>query len=1056
MVDPSKDQFYQQRLSPWGHLGPGYGGHPSLAAAAAAAAATTPNSVASNLSPHLYDTSRLHHSLGGLHPTPPSTTTATSNRPNYGNPYPMHQAALLAAVAASDFSRQHGTSGSGRAEDANRAAGALSGAANVGPLPAHLPRHHSAYHPAYHDPYGYYNNGASGRDLTGQNSTARQHHHTSTSATPATSQNGYGSSASSYGALALKDFSNQQRAVAAAAAAMAAASSTSGLSKTSVSHPSQPRSHDASNGYKANHPSAQASQPSAYPTASFGFPSHNGPQTGLVAGNNGSSGNTTAQQLPATNPYGSYPFDVTKLGYQFATHHIPPAQPQQQQPQQQQRLPTQQTPQPPSHYQPSSGMIQSSMPSHPLALTSNAYSLTSKTTTVSKDAAQSAASKVTSTPAYTAPVASLPVTSQPPPSTSLLRGSLMRPHEYPPTASGKSLDEGPQNGVDMTSRSTTAASSQRFSTDVATSSYLSQLVSAPSPVAKLPLNSRPPPAVLATSTNTFRSPPRLVSPSTLTGALNMSQEVTKTPEESQRLSPKRKAVERPKMPENVFSEPASKKARLDLSWWKKSEGSSDRVADPYNFDEDEDKTETEGPSYARELSTLASVAASAERYIPNVPPPAPVVKPASEEPPSSVPSASASIINTDSPASSPGLNAGGYKFKSALLSRHPPPEPPKLSSKSVPLDFKVQLEDFVEACDRFVDDMNSKPVSISRRASVESFMAAQAAKAARKAEKKAEKEQQKAEAAERRAEREERKEREKMGIATTPTVSTMPIQPSADQPASLSIPTEPSIAPITPVKPEKSPKKRSRKSPKAETPTKAEMPLKTEAPVKAFEPNPVIPVEAVPVLPTALPPPPAPSEISPPLKEEPSLEDIKENEPLAVRKNLTNNNGVKEEKPKKGGTWALPIVPKMPQKSAVEKRKNLVPLPSVALPNKARTVESNSGAKASGVVDKKAVGGGGGLANVWLQAFGAKPPPPAPQRGPGTIKQEAGVDSKEKLTDIKPAKKTYLDIPPEKRRRPKPNFGGLIHFSPDWERAVQKHHEKSRLPGSLVDGIRVC
>merc|ERR1712008_511824 len=65
------------------------------------------------------------------------------------------------------------------------------------------------------------------------------------------------------------------------------------------------------------------------------------------------------------------------------------------------------------------------------------------------------------------------------------------------------------------------------------------------------------------------------------------------------------------------------------------------------------------------------------------------------------------------------------------------------------------------------------------------------------------------------------------------------------------------------------------------------------------------------------------------------IEDIKENEP---NKGLTNNNScnaVKDEKPKKsGGTWALPIVPKMPQKptGSSEKRKGLVSLPKVPLP----------------------------------------------------------------------------------------------------------------------------
>lgn len=328
-------------------------------------------------------------------------------------------------------------------------------------------------------------------------------------------------------------------------------------------------------------------------------------------------------------------------------------------------------------------------------------------------------------------------------------------------------------------------------------------------------------------------------------------------------------------------------------------------------------------------------------------------------PPVSSPSSSASAL---------GSNGGSaYKFKSALLSRgNIVLEPPKLSSKTVPLVFDVQPSYFVEACDRFIEDIHSKPVSISRRASVESFLAAQAAKAARKAERKAEKEQQKAEAAERRAEREERKEKEKLGLASPPSKS-----------------------------PKKKKSKKGSKDP--------------DEPIGA------------------------PANLL--------VEDVKEE---VTEKAVTNNN-VKEEKPKKGGTWALPIVPKMPQKPG-EKKKN-ASSPSKAV--KSKKAESANPANS---------GAGTGLANVWLQAFGAKP---AVSKN---IKQEVVTPSNstsasggpgDELKDVKPSKKTYLDIPPEKRRRPKPNFGGLIHFSPDWERAVQKHHEKSRMPKPLIDAIRV-
>ncbi len=45
------------------------------------------------------------------------------------------------------------------------------------------------------------------------------------------------------------------------------------------------------------------------------------------------------------------------------------------------------------------------------------------------------------------------------------------------------------------------------------------------------------------------------------------------------------------------------------------------------------------------------------------------------------------------------------------------------------------------------------------------------------------------------------------------------------------------------------------------------------------------------------------------------------------------------------------------------------------------------------------------------------------------------------------------DIPPELRRRPKPEFGGLIFFSPDWEREVLRFHEKQRVPTVLAKSI---
>merc|ERR1712141_840200 len=116
----------------------------------------------------------------------------------------------------------------------------------------------------------------------------------------------------------------------------------------------------------------------------------------------------------------------------------------------------------------------------------------------------------------------------------------------------------------------------------------------------------------------------------------------------------------------------------------------------------------------------------------------------------------------------------------------------------------------------------------------------------------------------------------------------------------------------------------------------------------------------------------------------------------------TNNNNpaVKEEKPKKGGTWALPIVPKMPQKPQGERRKGLAPLPNIPMPTKTKksevrpktTKSTTSGTHSTASGNSK--NAGGGLTNVWLQAFGANP------SATKTPKQEP-VDSKENLLEVK-------------------------------------------------------
>ena len=173
-------------------------------------------------------------------------------------------------------------------------------------------------------------------------------------------------------------------------------------------------------------------------------------------------------------------------------------------------------------------------------------------------------------------------------------------------------------------------------------------------------------------------------------------------------------------------------------------------------------------------------------------------------------------------------------------------------------------------------------------------------------------------------------------------------------------------------------------------------------------------------------------------------------------------------KVKKGTLWAMPIVPKLPQKPN-EKRKSQSTIATPVIPNSmnaAKKLEtlttgcrSNSenkqnttNASAKGISNENGEGnagnGTGALADVWRQAFGAvKPKKPievSPLNNKLLIKQEIDAETCKKST--------YLDIPPEVRRRPKPTFGGLIHFPPDWERAVKKHHEKCRLPMPLIKG----
>ena len=991
MVDPSKDQFYQQQLAPWSHLGGAspYGSHHPLPA--------THQS-------HMYGgPPRLNHSFPGLVPEAPSPapppphtapTTSTSHHGAAAHPYyPMHLAALsAAAVAASDFSRPlpaHSPATAGHSSS-----GGASAAASA-PLPAHLSRnpyqnyHHHAYMPSY---YG--------------------NHHTpppmSQPAVASRDANGYNPPPSSYAAIgSSKDLHS---------------ANVYNLSKNR--EPQHQATSDDRNGYKTTTDRGGASSqfqpfPASYPGPA-GLP-HNTAATPTV---------------PSTQSHSGYhyPFDMSKLGYQFGHQqppqsHVPPGGVHNH------HHPQQQHPQPPSAHP----------PPHPAQL---------------------------------------------PPSSSSLA------HSAGATAKG---DKGrSSNGINSSS----AQSSQDHPVQQATnlggppkpnfsSHYLDQLATHPSIKQLLPQKPHPPAAAVAptaagnttsTTATTPLSAPLLpatttshdhvkpTTPSTtastsvsgptssvIGGALSVpnsnptthhQNKLAKTYEVSTNKSHLQTAIENSDMSphptiRDTTNESSKRKASIDNTTTSIKVGASlpcstepppkrtklvNHDVDPYNFDEEDSigNISTTKPAIVDSNGVVESTRFGC--------------------------SSSSSAIKSESPASSPGGSSYSvYKFKSALLSRNSCgnnggstgnlQDLPKLSSKSVPLTFENlgQTNMFIEACDRFMEDLNSKPMSVSKRASVESFVAAQAARAAIKAGKKAEKEQQKVQAAERKAEREDRKEKERLGL----------IPPKS--------------------------KKRSRKSSNNNKNQDPDQPpqegAEEECIAAADDGNDDF------------------AGRNHEMKEKESSSDnmtladqipkdhhSQPTTPPVVSATATNNNNsnssslqplkVEEKPPKKGGTWALPIVPKMPQKPQGEnKRKGLAPLPNIPMPTKTKKSEvrpksSSSSTKTSAPTSNSLTssGGGGGrsgntkagggLANVWLQAFGAKPTVTK------TPKQEP-VESKEKLREVKVTKKTYLDIPPELRRRPKPKFGGLIHFSPDWERAVQKYHEKARMPETLVDGIKV-
>ena len=282
-------------------------------------------------------------------------------------------------------------------------------------------------------------------------------------------------------------------------------------------------------------------------------------------------------------------------------------------------------------------------------------------------------------------------------------------------------------------------------------------------------------------------------------------------------------------------------------------------------------------------------------------------------------------------ASSPAV----YKFKSALLSRENRTSSTESRSsassvvnnlKGIPVNFDKSSQMFIEACDGFIDDLQNKTVSISKRPSLETYRERLEARKLKNAGR-------------------GRKKKSDLGEDAVKT-----------EDGGEKSETEP--------------------SPKKETPKKEKKKKEKKSPEK------------------------------------------EKKSPGRKKKDEKDNNNTSAKPNKKGGLWALPIVPKPPQKPSDKQQRRDSPAPMIKDPKD---------------VD---------LCDVWRQAFG------------GSKSKDAKIKQENENLDLLPLKKgqkRYLDIPPETRRKPRPNFGGLIHFAPDWQASVKKHHVKCRIPPKVAD-----
>ena len=167
---------------------------------------------------------------------------------------------------------------------------------------------------------------------------------------------------------------------------------------------------------------------------------------------------------------------------------------------------------------------------------------------------------------------------------------------------------------------------------------------------------------------------------------------------------------------------------------------------------------------------------------------------------------------------------------------------------------------------------------------------------------------------------------------------------------------------------------------------------------------------------------------------------VKEDKHVTKKKNKRPKHeewSVAKTKPAKPSKPHVSEASEPPPLRNAEKQRSKSPPPSSNTLFQDKIEASGSG---KGVVEpvKKEV-----AADKWYQAFGA-----------GEVRSKKRIDKNihKVLVKTEPdedSAKSVLDIPPELRRKPRPNFGGVSHFSADWNRQVKRHHDRCRLPGRI-------